>query len=257
MLFKPDQIIRLKTVGSTNDYMIEQVSSGKIITEGAVVIAGEQTRGRGLDKNSWESEPGKNLTFSVLLKPQFLRADQQFMLNKSVSLAIFDFIRNHVGSHKVCIKWPNDIYVENLKVAGVLISNTIIGNKLLNSVAGIGVNINQDKFSELTRNPVSLKHILKKELDLELAFQNLLYWLEYRYEQLRNHQVNKINSDYLGSLYRINELHFFIYKGEILSARITGVSDYGHLQITTNTLEKLECDFREIKFVIQPNLINS
>ena len=250
MLFSPDKIIRLHTVGSTNDYMIEQIRNGNINLEGTIVIADEQTSGKGMDINIWESEPGKNLTFSIFFKPDFLRADQQFLLNKSISLGVYDFIKSLVTHQKVTIKWPNDIYVGDKKIAGILINNTIAGNELLYSVAGIGVNINQQKFPGSVRNPVSLLHALRKELDLKQVLHELLYWLENRYDQLLRGEFVQINECYLESLYRVNELHFYRFKNKDLSARITGVSDFGHLQLTTDDNQRLECDFKEIEFII-------
>lgn len=250
MLFSSEKIIRLESVGSTNEYMIEQIRIGKIVDEGTVLMAMEQTCGKGMDKNTWESEPGRNLTFSVLFKPVFLRADQQFMLNKSISLGVYDYVKTNVPHHKVSIKWPNDIYVEDRKIAGILISNTIGGSELLHSVAGIGMNINQNKFSDRLRNPVSLKHLIRKEIDLDSALHELLYFIENRYFQLVNNEFTRINTNFLESLYRLNELHLFHFKNERLTARITGVSDYGHLQLLSSTNEKIECDFKEIEFVI-------
>ena len=162
MLFSPDKIIRLHTVGSTNDYMIEQIRNGNINLEGTIVIADEQTSGKGMDINIWESEPGKNLTFSIFFKPDFLRADQQFLLNKSISLGVYDFIKSLVTHQKVTIKWPNDIYVGDKKIAGILINNTIAGNELFYSVAGIGVNINQQKFPGSCPQPCFIIACIKK-----------------------------------------------------------------------------------------------
>jgi len=250
MLFSSDKIIRLHTVGSTNDYMIEQIRNGNINVEGTIVIADEQTSGKGMDINIWESEPGKNLTFSIFFKPDFLRADQQFLLNKSISLGVYDFIKSLVIHQKVTIKWPNDIYVGDKKIAGILINNTIAGNELLYSVAGIGVNINQQKFPGHVRNPISLSHALRKEFDLKQVLHELLYWLENRYDQLLSREFIRINNSYLESLYRLNEMHSYRLKNKELSARITGVSDFGHLQLTTDDNQRLECDFKEIEFII-------
>jgi BirA family biotin operon repressor/biotin-[acetyl-CoA-carboxylase] ligase len=252
MLFGSEKIIRLQSVASTNDYMIEQIRTGMITQEGTVVLTNEQTTGKGMDKNSWESEPGRNLTVSIYFKPDFLRADQQFLLNKSISLGVFDFVKSLVTQLKVTIKWPNDIYIGDRKIAGILINNTVGGNVLLQSVVGIGININQQKFTGNVRNPVSLVHVLRRVIDVEYALRELLFWIENRYEQLMNRKFEMISADYLESLYRFNEEHFYLYKNEKIAARITGVSDYGHLQLVTGKKDTLECDFKEIEFVIPP-----
>ena len=250
MLFSPEKIIRLQSTHSTNDYLTEKLRNKIITSEGTVVLAMEQTQGKGMDKNIWESEPGKNLTFSFLLKPDFLRADQQFMLNKAVSLGVCDFVKTYVNNQIVTIKWPNDIYVQDKKIAGILISNSIEGNELSHSVVGIGININQQKFPGTVHNPVSLSIALRRELDLEELLTDLLYWLENRYEQLIKNDWTIISENYLDSLYRFKVQNPFLYDGEQILAKITGVSEYGQLQLITTHQEKLECDFKEIKFVI-------
>ena len=250
MLFSPEKIIRLQSTHSTNDYLTERLRNKAITSEGTVVLAIEQTQGKGMDKNIWESEPGKNLTFSFLLKPDFLRADQQFMLNKAVSLGVCDFVKTYVNNQIVTIKWPNDIYVQDKKIAGILISNSIEGNELSHSIVGIGININQQKFPNTVHNPVSLSIALRRELDLEELLTDLLYWLENRYEQLIKNDWTIISENYLDSLYRFKVQHPFLYDGEQILAKITGVSEYGQLQLITSHQEKLECDFKEIKFII-------
>jgi len=230
--------------------MLEQIGTGLISLEGTVVTATEQTHGKGLDKNVWESEPGRNLTFSVLLKPVFLKAEQQFYLNKVVSLAVLDYIKQIVTQETVKIKWPNDVYISNGKVAGILINNTISGSSLLYSVVGIGININQEKFTGIAANPVSLIHWTKKALDRNECLTEMLRCLAERYRDLSLGNLYKINSDYLSSLYRLNEIHLFRYKNEIITAKITGLAEFGHLQLTIEGKGKIECDLKEIEFKI-------
>jgi BirA family transcriptional regulator, biotin operon repressor / biotin---[acetyl-CoA-carboxylase] ligase len=250
MTFLKEAVIHKKSVSSTNDYMLNEISSGIISTEGTVVTAYEQTLGKGMDDNSWESEPGKNLTFSVLLKPTFLRADRQFLLNKVVSLAVFDFVRIYITDIPVKIKWPNDIYIGNGKVAGILINNTVSGNSLLNSVAGIGMNINQEKFSGNASNPVSMIHFTGRVLDRDKCLEEILKCLEVRYRELSQGNLFRINTDYLTSLYRHNESHLYGYQEEIVKGMITGISEYGHLKVTLEDKRKIECDLKEIEFII-------
>lgn len=245
----PGAIICKKSVTSTNDYMLEQINAGFISLEGTVITALEQTHGKGLDKNVWESEPGKNLTFSVLLKSVFLKAEQQFYLNKAISLAVFDFVKRIVTEEPVKIKWPNDIYIGDRKVAGILFNNTISGSRFLYSVVGIGININQEKFSGTAANPVSLIHWTGKTLDRDKCLEEILRCLEARYRELSRGNLFQINSDYISSLYRLNEIHFFRYKNEIVPAKITGLSDFGHLQLTVDGNGKIECDLKEIVFL--------
>lgn len=250
MIFSTDKIIRLQTVCSTNDYLMEKLHHKIIVKEGTVIFALEQTTGKGMAENAWMSEPGKNLTFSVLLNPNFLRADHQFALNQTISLGVMDFVKANVTQQKVTIKWPNDIYIADRKIAGILISNTIEGSELKFTIAGIGININQQVFPESLRNPVSLIQIIRKELDLEQVLNELLFWIENRYVQLMNNELQTIARDYLDTLYRLNEEHPFLYQHKRILARITGISNYGHLQLITSKEEKIECDFKEIEFII-------
>lgn len=243
-------VIFKKSLLSTNDFMHEQIAAGLISAEGTVVSTYQQTKGRGLDGSEWESEPGKNLTFSVLLKPDFLFAHQQFSLNKVVSLAVMDFVKRYVHNQKVSIKWPNDIYIHNGKVAGILINNTISGNRMLHSVVGIGININQETFSGKAANPVSLIQFTGKPFDRFHCLEEIISDLSHRYLELSQGNPLVISRDYLAALYRINEPHLYRYTGETITATITGISEYGHLKLIQAGYGIIECDFKEIEFII-------
>ncbi|OQX76089.1 MAG: biotin--[acetyl-CoA-carboxylase] ligase [Bacteroidetes bacterium 4484_249] len=243
-------IIRLREVDSTNDYILKEIQNGSISTEGTIVVADNQIAGKGQDKNLWESEAGKNLTFSVLLKPVFIKAEQQFLMNKAISLGISDFVKSIIKEKNISIKWPNDIYINNKKVAGILINNTICGNEFEYSVVGIGINVNQTDFYSDAPNPVSLKHFLKKDLDLKKNLKDLCEFLNLRYRQLYQHNFDKIEKEYLLALYRFNEVHSFRYKNQTINSRITGVSDYGKLQLQAEDGGKIECDLKQIEFII-------
>jgi BirA family biotin operon repressor/biotin-[acetyl-CoA-carboxylase] ligase len=243
-------VIYKKSLESTNDFMLEQISAGSISDEGTVVTAYSQTHGKGFGNTVWESKPGKNLTISVLLKPDFLRAEHQFLLNKVVSLAVKDFICLHVTGHPVRVKWPNDIYIGDRKVAGILINNTISGNRMIYAVAGIGMNINQKNFSGIASNPVSVIHFTGNVLDRHECLKEFLVCLDERYCELKQGNLRQIDSDYFSSLYRLNQFHSFIYQGENVSGKITGINEYGFLNLTLTGDRRVECDFKEIEFVI-------
>ena len=250
MIIAEDKIIILETVSSTNDYMLDKIKAGVITDEGTVVVTNEQLEGKGLDKNKWESESGKNLTFSVLLKPDFLKADQQFQLTKIISLAVFDFVRNYLPNERIKVKWPNDIYVGNKKIAGILINNTIKGKEIMYTVVGIGININQRNFSDEVLNATSLWHYLNCDLKTEYCLKNVLSHIERRYQQLRNNKTTQINFDYKKALYRLNDFNLFNYKNAIISARITGVNEYGQIRLLQKNGTEIACDLKEIEFII-------
>jgi BirA family biotin operon repressor/biotin-[acetyl-CoA-carboxylase] ligase len=248
MIGQGENILRLEKVNSTNNYALNLYRNNFDLTEGTVVLAHTQTDGKGLDKNRWESEPGKNLTFSVCLFPHFLPVEKQFELNKALSLGIYDFIKDMIPEEKVTVKWPNDIYIDDEKVAGILINNTVKGDILDFTVAGFGININQKMFVSNAPNPVSLVKFTGKELDIEESLEKVCKKLDVRYEQLRANQFAQLDTDYLNALYLLNETHIFRYKGKPIEATITGVSKYGHLQLIKPDGEKIECDLKEISF---------
>jgi len=252
-LFTGQKIICLERTDSTNSYLT-RLSAKKKLPEGTVIITQNQEQGRGQREAIWESDAGKNLTLSILLHPTFLKPDEQFILNKVVSLGVIEFILKHTSSlsqeWKATIKWPNDIYIGNKKVAGILIENSVSGNKLQQSIIGIGINVNQEKFSAELPNATSLKIIFGKEFDLEDNLEQLCSCIESRYLQLKANHFEKINEDYLQNLYRFDEWANFNSKGEIIKARITGITKIGKLVLGKENGEKFECDFKEVEFTI-------
>ncbi|MCW5911044.1 MAG: biotin--[acetyl-CoA-carboxylase] ligase [Cyclobacteriaceae bacterium] len=197
-------------------------------TEGTVVITDNQYGGRGQRGNLWVSEPGKNFTFSVLLKPA-LRADRQFLLTQVVALAVADYVRSKAGHVK--IKWPNDILVNDKKLCGVLIENSLVGSAIQVVIAGVGLNVNQAVFKD--PKATSLKLITGKEYDLNQELELLLHCIEVRYLQLREGKVDQLNADYRNNLYRLGERHLFETAGEKFQGLITGVDETGRLLVET------------------------
>ncbi len=241
------KIIKVESVDSSNNYALDLIKKSKVV-EGTVVWAFEQTKGRGQRDNYWESEKGKNLTFSIILFPEFLEVEQQFLLSKAVSLGIVDFIKTYVEN--VSIKWANDIYVNDKKIAGTLIENSIIGNKILSSVVGIGLNINQTIFISNAPNPVSLKLITGNDYDLEESLSLLCNFIESRYLQLKANELSQLNYDYLNTLYRYNAFYTYESDGKRFIAKITGIAKSGRLILETRQGEIKEFDFNEVLFVI-------
>jgi BirA family transcriptional regulator, biotin operon repressor / biotin---[acetyl-CoA-carboxylase] ligase len=242
------EIIRLKEVDSTNRFLMDWVSREKP-GEGTLVISDFQAAGRGTDGSRWESEPGQNLTFSFLLYPSFLALEAQFYLNKVISLGLADLVSNVLpGRDDIRIKWPNDIYIGNKKVAGTLIQNGIKGSKFDFCVIGIGLNVNQESFSSDAPNPVSLKIASGKSFNLEALIKQTIARIDHRYNSLKQGAIKEIDESYLGLLYRVNQLAGYIYKGNPVLAKITGVNRYGQLILELPGEKIIECDLKEIKF---------
>lgn len=241
-------ILRLTETESTNSAAIEMLSKGRP-EEGLVIITDHQTKGKGTDTNTWESEKGKNLTFSLILYPKFA-ADQQFILNKAISLGIYDFLVAELPGKKISIKWPNDIYISDKKACGILILNSVMGNKMDYVVSGIGLNVNQTHFISDAPNPVSMKITTGKEYNLDEILHKLLQSIFNRYAQVKPETSKRIENEYQKALYRLNEWHNYLVKGLKVNARITGTNGYGQLLLETETEKILVCDLKEVKFLI-------
>ena len=241
-------IIRLPETESTNSYAIQLLSQQRP-ENGSIILTHHQTKGKGQDTNKWESEKGKNLTFSIILYPGFT-ADQQFIFNKAISVGIYDFLNAELPEHTITIKWPNDIYIGDKKACGILIQNSVIGNKLDYVVVGIGLNVNQTSFKSDAPNPISLKTATGIEYDLEIVLEKLLKCIFKRYSQVKPETKQIIDNEYHKALFRQMEWREYLVKNNNVIARITGTNDYGQLLLETKSGEVLVCDLKEVKFIL-------
>ena len=239
-------ILRLAETKSTNSYAVSLLSQ-KRPDEGFVVITDHQTHGKGLETNSWESEAGKNLTFSIILYPDF-EAEHQFTLNKAISLGIHDFLLNEINNVKASIKWPNDIYLNDKKACGILIQNSLIGNRFDYTIVGIGLNVNQMMFYSDAPNPISMKMITGREYNLEGLLERLHKAILIRYSQVKT-TPRGIDRDYRNALYRIKEWCYYEVKKSVIYGKITGTNEYGQLLIETENGPVMVCDLKEVKFL--------
>ena len=239
-------IIRLEVTDSTNNYANQQIR-GNTIPEGTVFLTYEQTAGRGQLKNVWESEPGKNLIFSIVFCPDFLAIRRQFMLSKVVTLGIYKALNKYVDSLK--IKWPNDIYAGNQKLGGILIENSIMNGLLKSSVVGIGLNVNQTIFRSDAPNPVSMQLLTNQHHDCEIILAEILSGIDGYYALLREGNEEDIDQEFTSVLYRLNEKHDFKAEGEIFEGEILGVNEIGQLLIRKNNGKVLEFHFKEVEFL--------
>lgn len=224
------------------------------ITEGAVITTFNQTLGRGQMGNVWLAEPNQNIAFTVVLQPSFLDAREQFHLNKVIALAVHDFFveifkKYNPSLADACkIKWSNDMYVNDQKIAGILIQNTLSGMRLQHAIVGIGLNINQLDFPN-DFNATSLKRELKQDFDLFALIEQLAKNIEQRYLQLKTGNFKKIHDEYLSKMYRFGVESAFQYpNGEIFRGTIIGVSAAGRLEVlTTEGVKNFE--IKEVKFL--------
>jgi BirA family transcriptional regulator, biotin operon repressor / biotin---[acetyl-CoA-carboxylase] ligase len=231
---------------STNEHANNLLSKSNPI-EGTVISADFQTKGRGQVGSKWESESGQNVLMSVINYPQFLELQAAFYLNKVVSLAVLDLLKPFVEG--VSIKWPNDIYIGSRKVAGILIQNAVQSGKIQHSIVGIGLNINQLKFSEGLPKATALAIATGRSYDLSDIRTQLWKHLSNRLTQLKNLQFAELDRAYLQSLYQVDEKKPYQRKdGALFEGIIKNVLPNGHLVVTVEGREEL-FDIKEITFL--------
>ena len=232
----------IKETHSTNDLLREMLRKENL-PEGFVVYTDFQTAGKGQTGNSWESEKGKNLMFSTVFYPKQLPMDQLFLISQLVSVAIKGALHKYTDG--ISVKWPNDIYWNDKKIAGILIENSLQGNKV-KSVVGIGLNVNQRIFRSSAPNPVSLRQITGKSLNRKQLLQQIIETIQELYSELN---IEKIRSEYEQMLYR--KAGFYNYKAadEAFRARIVAVHPDGQLELETEAGERKSFYFKEVQFV--------
>jgi len=238
-------IVKLKEIDSTNNYastLIEEETA----ENGLIITAQYQNQGRGQRENKWESKSGKNLLLSLAIFPDFIPIEKQFIISKAISLAIADTLSKYTDDIK--IKWPNDIYFRDKKIAGILIENVIMGSNLSQCIAGMGININQKRFSPTLPNPVSLSQIINQELNTDKILEELITHLNHRYDQLKSGFIKDINEEYLQRLYLLNIPHSYTARNNVFVGKILGVSEQGKLIIQTEPGQNLEFNFKEVEF---------
>ena len=229
---------------STNALIRKKLIS-EDLPEMFVLQTGFQSSGKGQQGNSWESEVGKNLLFSLMLRPTSIAVDKQFIVSQMISLAIKKVLDQYANGFS--IKWPNDIYWNDKKIAGILIENTLQANKIKWMIVGVGLNVNQEIFLSNAPNPVSLFSIIGKELPVNEILENILIAFEQLY---CTKDVEVIRDEYLENLYRGTGFYKFKAGDSIFEAQITNVFADGQIELETTTDEVLKFYFKEVEFVI-------
>ena len=249
------KVIHLEETESTNHWLKEHRDEdfGTGAHTALVVVADFQTAGKGCGSNTWESERGKNLLFSVMLHPRQVPATSQFILSMANALALKAALDEYIGEVK--IKWPNDIYWQDRKICGTLIETTMRGNTIDSCVIGTGINVNQRLFVSDAPNPVSLSQILGREVDCEELLKGVLRKMSDYMELVEQGAWEQIRACYRAHLYRLGEIRDYWIGDRRESCKLVDVSDDGHLQLLLMSGQGAEQEmasfaFKEVQFII-------
>lgn len=245
-----NDIIYVDETTSTNTLLKNKLSADGDLPEFTMLYTGFQTLGRGQKGNSWESERNKNIMCSILLKPVFLEAKEQFVLSEAVSLAILNFLDYYLPNIKV--KWPNDIYYGDKKISGILIENTIQSNSILASIVGIGINVNQTIFMSDALNPVSLSQVTGQDYDIPKLINEVRDSIIKCYDFTKSmDEAETMHKYYLSKLYKYNEIatykdEYGTFKGKIIDVELHG----GKICIEDEDGKIRKYNFKEVSFII-------
>lgn len=238
----------LAVVDSTNQWMKTRLREA-VLPEGFVVRAGYQEAGRGQGTNRWESERGRNLLFSVLLRPEHIPVSSQFVLSQLISLAIVHTLHQLLPDDKdaFTVKWPNDIYWNDRKLGGILIENVLQGGCIKSCVIGVGLNINQTTFYSDAPNPVSLKQLSGHRHRIKNVMHGILHHLF----EIYSCEADAIRAGYARLLYRREGFHPFYSDGKgRFEASIVRVDDDGRLVLKEKTGDESGFYFKEVRFLV-------
>lgn len=238
------KIIRLDAVDSTNNYAASMLQQG-IVGHGAVILAEEQISGRGQRGSEWHSLPGMNLLVSICLRPANLSVDQQFLLTQFVSVSMVELLKGF--SIEARIKWPNDIYVDQKKIAGILIENSLKGDCIQSSVVGIGLNVNQMEFNGL--NATSMRLLKEQQFNLTDVLMSLLNNLNSFYDIFQRHEYFLIENQYEDLLFQKDKLCLYEDASGKFNGLLKGVTSSGQLVLQVDQQLKTY-SLKEIGFIL-------
>ena len=242
-------IYTFDSLDSTNTYLNANATA---YGHGDVVAARCQTAGRGQRGNSWEAEPGKNLTFSMMLHPQHISATGQFVMSMLISLAIVDTLSALAPDADISIKWPNDIYAGDKKICGILIENVITGAAITRCIAGVGINVNQHTFVSDAPNPVSLCMLTGRTHNLDALLARVTDAITAAIDGYRG-DAAAVAVRYNATLWRADgRLHGFVdtAQGVAFKAVITDVAVDGMLTLTDSAGIERRYAFKEVAFTL-------
>ena len=241
--------IKVSQTASTNTYLSRLAAT---LPGGTVIYTPRQTAGRGQKGNSWESEDGKNLTFSMLIKRPPVKARDQFYLSEAAALAVVEALTAEAGNG-FTVKWPNDIYWLDKKICGMLLENSLDGSDIAHCIVGIGLNVNQERFLSDAPNPVSLINITSHEHDLMALLKRVCSRIEELVDSLGNEAARQqLHSQYMTALYRNDGLlhPFEDASGNRFMASVAGIAPDGTLTLQHEDGTSHAYLFKQVKHII-------
>ncbi len=246
-----EQLKFIESIHSTNVTLMEECSKYLEHWDKRFDFYGiytdEQTQGKGLGSNKWVSHKGQNILISFIFQPP-ITTQNQFYFNQFFAISIFTFLSRYIEN--LSIKWPNDIYVGNKKIAGILIEHSIQGSNLQCTIAGVGININQTRFDPTILNPTSLAQISGKEFDVTMLISELMRILEKQYQLIKEQKFEVLEQNYLSHLYQYQKWTQYRIKDQLITGRIVGLSPFGQLLIESESGAIYTCNYKEVKFLI-------
>ena len=243
---------RSDSIGSTNTYLRE-LNGGDPAYDYEVAVADFQTAGRGQKGNTWESEQGKNLLFSILAHPKGIKVQEQFYISQAIALAVSDAVIAAAGPEYAAdfsVKWSNDIYYKDFKMAGILIENTLQGSSILNTVVGVGLDVNQEVFVSDAPNPISLKNITGRDYDRDALLDDIIARFIGYMELDTPSQRAGVDELYRSRLYRRQGYYKFRDENGVFEACIEGIRPDGCLMLQTRSGEHRTYEFKQVQFVL-------
>lgn len=232
-------------IKSTNDYLLK-LPEDRIPSGGMAVATFNQTAGKGQRGNKWISEPGCNICYSIIYHPEKIPAQNQFLISQAVALATRKFLSTYTSD--ITIKWPNDIFYKDKKIAGILIENRLTGSIIDVSVIGIGININQKSFPKEVPDAISLYQITGKEYSLRELTKKFHEILWDYLSELNLEKSDEIHRYYINNFYRRDGYHKYTDKDGTFSAKIAGVQAKGDLILELEDGSKRYYTFKEVQF---------
>lgn len=247
--------LKLDRLASTNTYVKEHAAS---LPDCAVVYTPDQTAGRGWGSNRWEAEPGKNLSFTILYRPERLAPARQWLVSVCTALGIVDAVGELIDPRDVSVKWPNDIYVGERKLAGILIENSITGDRLEHTVIGVGLNVNQTRFISDAPNPVSLAQVARHEFDLDSLLTAVVSQILTRLDSAVHDDALALDFErqFASRLFRNDGKphRWLTVQGTPFTATVAGVNSLGELILRHDDDTEHTYGFKQVKHVINNNL---